>query len=235
MKQKFSISISKPCSEKFNQFKQTTTGGFCNSCKKEVIDFRNMSNEELIEYLKSSQERTCGYFKTSQLKAYSLSTGLKKTARFKYLKIIGLAFFSMISLHHIQAQESEPKTEIFQQTKKLKNDQVKTAINQDGLLTGIISDETGPLPGANILLKGTSIGTATNFDGEFTFPNQLKEGDVLVVSFIGYETQNIKIKKNQWSLNVLMDGGSCVLMGQVDVNEVYKSKRSLWQKIKGIF
>lgn len=235
MEQKFSNTISKPCSEKFSHFKQTKTGGFCNSCEKQVIDFRNMSGEKLIEYLKSREEKTCGYFNTPQLKAFSHATELKKTARFKYLRIISLAFFSMISLHIIQAQENKPKTEIFQSTTEATNNQVKTVLNQDRLLTGIISDETGPLPGANILLKGTSIGTATNFDGEFTFPKALKEGDVLVVSFIGYETKNITVKKNQTALNVFMEGGSCVLMGEVDVNEVYKSKRTLWQKIKGVF
>lgn len=235
MKQHLNITISKPCLEKFNKFEKTGHGGFCNSCEKQVIDFRNMSDEKLIAYFKRSQEKTCGYFKTSQLKEYSNVTELRKTARFKYLRIIGLAFFSMISLHHIQAQDSKPKTEIFQSTKKANKNQVKTVINQDQLLIGIISDETGPLPGANILLKGTSIGTATNFDGEFTFPKALKEGDVLVVSFIGYETKNITVKKNQTALNVFMEGGSCVLMGEVDVNEVYKTKLTLWQKVKGIF
>ncbi|WP_171946648.1 carboxypeptidase-like regulatory domain-containing protein [Flaviramulus basaltis] len=235
MKQ-FNLTISKPCSEKFNQFKTTESGAFCNSCKKEVIDFRNMSDEKLMEYFKNRQRNTCGYFKISQIKEYSHATELKKTAKFKYLRIIGFAFFSAISLHNLQAQENEPKTEVVETTKKEKKDQVKKEVNQEGLLTGVVSDETGPLPGANILLKGTMIGTATNFDGEFEFPKVLKEGDILVFSFLGFETQTVVIEKNQKVLNINMSGDdSLVLMGKVAVNEVYKSKRTLWQKIKGIF
>ena len=218
MKQHLSISISNPCSEKFNQFKQTTTGGLCNSCQKEVIDFRQMSDEQLTNYFKNKQSNTCGYFETSQLKGNIKMTKFKDTQKFKFLRIAALAIFSLMSLHTIQAQDKVSKTEIVQ---KVKNDKA-----QDGLLTGIVSDASGPLPSANIILKGTSIGTSTNFDGEFKFPKVLKEGDVLLVSYIGYETQTIKIKKNQSSLNITMKEDDLYLLGEVQVNEVYKSKRN---------
>ena len=68
MGKKLSVSVSNPCSEKFSQFKSTASGGFCNACQKEVIDFRSMSDEELITYFKNREGKTCGYFKTSQLK-----------------------------------------------------------------------------------------------------------------------------------------------------------------------
>ncbi|ULC58480.1 carboxypeptidase-like regulatory domain-containing protein [Flaviramulus sp. BrNp1-15] len=235
MKQ-FNLTIGKPCSEKFNQFTQTNSGGFCNSCQKEVMDFRNMSDEKLVEYFKNNQANTCGYFKTNQLKEYSNLNDNRNEAKFKYLRIIGFALFSALSLHNIQAQEKQPATEIIEQTKEAKSNQVKNNDKQKGLLAGVVSDETGPLPGANIILKGTTIGTSTNFDGEFVFPKKLEKGDILIFSFLGYETQTIEIKENQNILNVNMGGDdSFVLMGEVEVNEVYKSKRTLWQKIKDIF
>ncbi len=111
---------------------------------------------------------------------------------------------------------------------------------QDSFLKGIISDGAHPLPGVNIILKGTSIGTATDFDGEFEFPQRVKEGDILQISYLGYVTQEIKIKKEQTKLNAILtidmkEDVSCVLMGEVAVNDAYKSKRSLWQKFKNIF
>ncbi len=59
------------------------------------------------------------------------------------------------------------------------------------LFTGIVRDELGnPVPGCNILIKGTTTGTITNLAGEFSLklPNGEKEAE-LVFSFVGYETQ----------------------------------------------
>src|SRR5436189_188629 len=56
-------------------------------------------------------------------------------------------------------------------------------------ISGKISDEAGqPLPGANVLVKGTTIGTTTDANGEYKLA--IPEGsNVLVFSFIGYKTQ----------------------------------------------
>jgi CarboxypepD_reg-like domain len=235
MNQKLSITIGKPCSEKFNQFKTTKSGGFCNLCKKEVIDFRNMSDEKLIEYFKTTEGNTCGYFKTPQLKEYAHSHELNKTAKFKYLKVVGLAFLSAISLHNIQAQEQSNQTEIIENTKQTKSSDIKKDSALQTPVTGIVSDESGPLIGVNIVIKNSNIGVASNFDGEFEFPQALKEGDVLVFSYLGYVTKEVQIKNNQSPINIKMDEDMIFIMGEVDVNEVYKSKRTLFQKIKDIF
>ena len=55
---------------------------------------------------------------------------------------------------------------------------------------GVVRDQLGPVPGANILVKGTTIGTITDFDGKFSL--QVPEKSTLVVSFIGYQSQEIK-------------------------------------------
>ena len=55
---------------------------------------------------------------------------------------------------------------------------------------GVVKDNTGMgVIGANILVKGTSNGTITDFDGNFTL--EAKKGDVIVISFIGYKTQEL--------------------------------------------
>ena len=61
-------------------------------------------------------------------------------------------------------------------------------------VTGVVTDEdTGsPLPGVNIVVQGTTIGTATGSDGEFRL-NVPSLDDTLLVSFIGYETRTIAI------------------------------------------
>ncbi|MBX2827518.1 MAG: carboxypeptidase-like regulatory domain-containing protein [Flavobacteriaceae bacterium] len=60
-------------------------------------------------------------------------------------------------------------------------------------VTGLVTSNDGPVFGATVLLKGTRVGVISNADGEFTFPQELKENDVLVVSFFGYKTKEITI------------------------------------------
>ncbi len=95
---------------------------------------------------------------------------------------------------------------------------------QDALLKGMVSSKSGPLAGVNIVLKDTRIGATTNFEGEFSFPKLLKAGDVLVVSYLGYETQKIVIGKNQKPLNIVLIADDMYILGAVETNAVYSSK-----------
>jgi iron complex outermembrane receptor protein len=55
-------------------------------------------------------------------------------------------------------------------------------------VSGIVKDGTGePIIGANVLVKGTTNGTITDFDGNFRL--EAKKGDIISVSFIGYQSQ----------------------------------------------
>ena len=94
-----------------------------------------------------------------------------------------------------------------------KNAKAKMTTSYDAtkrVITGIITDEINqPLPGATVLVKGTTRGTATDYDGKFSI--QAEKGDQLVVSFIGYENSyatvgktdiiNIKLMNNSMALN----------------------------------
>ena len=60
-------------------------------------------------------------------------------------------------------------------------------------VTGVVmaQDEPDPVIGANVMVKGSTTGTITDFDGNFSL--QAKAGDVLQVSFMGYKTQEVKV------------------------------------------
>lgn len=61
-------------------------------------------------------------------------------------------------------------------------------------IKGTVTDKTGePVIGANIVVKGTTNGTITDIDGNYTLKN-VSEGDVLVISYIGYLNQEVTIK-----------------------------------------
>ncbi len=68
-------------------------------------------------------------------------------------------------------------------------------------VTGTVSDANGPLPGASVVVKGTTNGTQTDFDGNYTLE---VEGDAtLVFSYIGYLTREVAVD-GQTTINVTM-------------------------------
>ncbi|AWW28676.1 SusC/RagA family TonB-linked outer membrane protein [Echinicola strongylocentroti] len=69
-------------------------------------------------------------------------------------------------------------------------------------LTGRVLDDIGaPIPGATVQIEGTTSGTVTDVDGNFTL--EVNEGDVVIISFLGYESQKITIG-NQSTIEVTL-------------------------------
>jgi TonB-linked SusC/RagA family outer membrane protein len=63
---------------------------------------------------------------------------------------------------------------------------------QIGKCTGVVKDASGmAIIGASVIVKGTTHGTVTDYDGNFTLEG-VKTGDVIQVSFVGYQTQDVK-------------------------------------------
>ncbi|RAJ14468.1 alpha-2-macroglobulin family protein [Olleya aquimaris] len=77
-----------------------------------------------------------------------------------------------------------------QYVNKLKVDRIRTAYDgsvKKGFVTGTVTDENGlPLPTGNVIVKGTSEGTSTDFDGNYLI--KASAGDILQFSYVGYET-----------------------------------------------
>ena len=64
-------------------------------------------------------------------------------------------------------------------------------IQQDGTATGVVKDALGEtVIGASVVVKGTTNGTITDFDGNFSLSG-VKKGDIIQISFVGYQTQEI--------------------------------------------
>ncbi|CCZ10402.1 TonB-dependent receptor [uncultured Culturomica sp.] len=77
-----------------------------------------------------------------------------------------------------------------------------SAFAQQRVLTGKVTDTKGEtLPGVSILIKGTSTGTATDFEGNFSL--NVENGNVLEFSFVGYKSQAVTIT-DQKTLHVVM-------------------------------
>src|SRR5690606_12528974 len=69
-------------------------------------------------------------------------------------------------------------------------------------VSGTVSDQNGPLPGASVLIKGTTHGTQTDFDGNYTL-NGVEDNAVLVFSYLGFTTQETSIN-GRTTINVTL-------------------------------
>lgn len=68
---------------------------------------------------------------------------------------------------------------------------------QDKNVSGVVTDQNGdPIIGANVMVKGTTNGTITDVDGNFTI-NNVSQSAILVVSYIGYVTKEIPVGRQQ--------------------------------------
>ncbi|MDT9500274.1 vWA domain-containing protein [Capnocytophaga canimorsus] len=100
------------------------------------------------------------------------------------------------------------------------------AYGQEYELSGIVTDESKtPLVGAFVIVKGTTKGTQTDFEGKYLI--RVKPNDVLIFSYIGFESQEITIKK-QKTLNVVLKEDQqilqdVVIVGYGNQNKSYKA------------
>ena len=86
---------------------------------------------------------------------------------------------------------------------------VQISFAQQSTISGTVTDEDGmPLPGVNVLVKGTSAGTQTDFDGNYSI--EAEQGDVLVFSFVGLETAEYTITNND-NIDVVLKADSAQL------------------------
>ena len=89
-------------------------------------------------------------------------------------------------------------------------------------ITGTVVDAMGPVIGASIMEKGTTNGTVTDFDGNFSL--NVKPGATIVVSFIGFKTQEIAVG-NQSTFNIKMEDDNAVLEEVVVVGYGVQKKK----------
>lgn len=99
------------------------------------------------------------------------------------------------------------------------------AIMQANTVKGIVIDTTGePIIGANVMVKGSTNGTITDIDGNFTLANAK---GTLVISFIGYKSQEIVVKGHENTLKIVLKEDSELLDEVVVVGYGTMKKESL--------
>jgi len=93
---------------------------------------------------------------------------------------------------------------------------------QSKVVSGKVSDASGPLPGVSVIVKSTETGTSTDASGSFSI--SAPENATLVISFIGYEKQEIKVG-NRTSINVSLVSDNTALSEVVVVGVGYGTQK----------
>jgi len=189
MAQKIKISIPEPCHENWQKMTVTEKGRFCSNCKKNVTDFTKASDREiLLAYNKD--ENLCGRFNVSQLNRKISVPKEKETlwmiAAASVIAFLGLGNQTVKAQNNVNTEQIDISES---------NDLIVPKIPEPINYSGTVIDQYGmPLPGASINIKGTKIGTQTDFDGNFSI--KTREGIKIILSYIGYKNQEVILTKN---------------------------------------
>lgn len=219
MATKTKISIPKPCQENWLEMTPLEQGRFCQLCQKNVFDFTTASDREILEAYNKDQQ-LCGRFTTYQLNRDLLIR--KEKSSIWVAATSAIVSFIGLGTNEVQSQET---IKVEQTDKKVLTDSIENSTNEEIEVRGVVLDETGPLPGANVVIKGKAKGTQTDVDGNFRIKVNL--GDTIIVSFIGFIDNEIKVKKDLKYKIILIENPNNRLVGEV----VFCKKRTFFGRM----
>ncbi len=212
------ISIPQPCHEDWQALTTVDKGRFCDSCMKNVIDFTKKTDREILEAYKKD-DKLCGRFKNTQLNR-EIEVVEKKSSVWLATTT---AFMTLVGIESLEVMAQEkPNTE--QHENFMLGKMIAPSYSAGKTIKGTVSDNVGPLPGANVVIKGTKISTQTDLDGNFSI--EAKENEVMVVSFIGLKTIEKKVDENNF-YKIELKQSENILIGEVYICK----KRTFFGKI----
>ena len=173
----------------------------------EVIVSLNLKDATVENILQSIEQKTPFTFAYQQ----NLIAGISKRITIVVNKETVASVLNRISnITILSFKQINENTIVVNRIKKsfIGNTNTKTAIQS--AIQGMVTDENGePLPGASIVEKGTTNGTQTDFDGNFTL-EVTDENAVLVVSYVGFLTKEITVGEQE-SITVTLEEVSAKL------------------------
>jgi iron complex outermembrane receptor protein len=105
-------------------------------------------------------------------------------------------------------------------------------------INGIVTDATGiPITGANVIIKGSTSGTITDFDGKFTFTTDLSGEQIIRISYVGFETFEKIINCDGNTINadaVLAEGGSTLDEVVLTASSTFRSQKDTPMSISSV-
>ena len=190
------LSIAAPCDKNWGNMQPDEQGRFCNSCKKNVIDFTVMDNKEMYNTILKNDANICGRFNQAQLDVAIPYQAEKKQRWHKY-------FFSFLVPAFLFAKQAVAQ-------KKIGKVKATTAVCKSvtmGMVlretvqkhfkfSGVVIDSASKkmISNASVQIKGRIEGVITDSAGNFILATKTSATVLtVVISAIGFETKEIEM------------------------------------------
>lgn len=190
------LSIAEPCDKNWANMQPDEQGGFCTSCKKNVIDFTVMDNKEIYTTILKSDANICGRFNQAQLDAPLSQEAEKKKRWHKY-------FFSFLVPAFLFAKQTAAQKKMGKVavTTSVCNTVTmgmvaRTPVEKHFKFSGVVMDAANKemIGNATLQIKGGSKGLVTDSAGNFTLTAKTSSHAItVIISAIGFTTKEIEI------------------------------------------
>ena len=244
MKKAIAITIPEPCHEDWQKMTPAKQGKHCSVCDKVVVDFTAFTKKALYNHI-SKGDALCGRFRKDQLDTPLYPTHTK-TRSFHQAAAALLLPMALLSVTDATSQTSP---EISTTGKIITVEHInqrydslgigalsrKQKPSESRLIKGYVRGDNDLLPGTNVIVKGTTRGTQTDFDGHYAIT--VRPGETLVFSFVGFKTREITIDSQiKISVNLELDDeviGEIIITGMIDTQDyrTYKKDQRKKQRI----
>jgi len=216
------ISISKPCTERWNAMQGDDLNKFCSTCQKNVRNFEGFSESEVIKILELEQTTVCGRFRITQIE--DINRILRKRSQNKMSQkaasmLIGAILLgSSCSTNNVFPHEHYTKAEV----------KISSPINNSdslnhSIVIGRTTDEEGkPISFVNVQVDKNQmgqepIGTTSDESGIFklTVPKNEEYQDSIKLDYLGYQSSYIDLNQVQNKEIEIIMKESAILLGEV--------------------
>jgi len=241
MKRRLDIQIKNPCRENWDTFDKKGNVGFCKYCQQSVVDFTAKTDKEIFEYFSSNFGKVCGRFNAQQLRSY-----YSKEEKFGFSKAAVLTAGLLTLTPISESLGNNTGSGILTEQNNLNENKPSLLSNKNSLSlekiriygTVISEEDESKLPGVNVKIKGTKLGTVTDIDGNFELYYNGAEGDeiTLIFSFIGLKTveKQVLVVRDKSELSVTRLSLDVMVLGEVCTVRRW-SPRGIWWRIKSVF
>lgn len=146
-----------------------------------------MTDAEIVEFIKTKPANACGRFRHSQLKDYAITRSFDLPIKPSGMLLRAGLISLFLALINKPATAQIVKQSI--KTEQTLAEKLKPSKDGKRVISGVVTDNDSiPMPGVNVVLAGSAVGTVTDASGRFQFPQPVEDGQVLIFSFIGYIT-----------------------------------------------